>query len=71
MKKLKYSAPFDSRDYFTQNILPTAILADQKTIRKQIPYASDSGIHALRIVCAVVYHGRIAGDDLEPCMPYG
>lgn len=49
MKKLKYSAPFDSRDYFTQNILPTAILADQKTIRKQIPYRQHDDLEILLI----------------------
>ena len=49
MKKMKYSTPFYSRDYFTKNILPHSVLADRKTIRQQIPYRQHDDLEMLLI----------------------
>ena len=38
MKKNKYSSPYYARDYFSKDILPTEVLAGQKTIRQTVPF---------------------------------
>lgn len=38
MKKSKYSSPYLAKDYFSKDILPTAVFAGRKTIRQNIPF---------------------------------
>ena len=38
MKKSKYSSPYLAKDYFSKDILPTAVFTGRKTIRQNIPY---------------------------------
>lgn len=49
MKKLKYSSPFNSRDYFSENLLPSEVYAGRKTIRHQIPFTQHDDLELLLI----------------------
>lgn len=49
MKKLKYSSPFYSRDYFSKNILPNSTFAGRKTVRQQIPFKQHDDLELLLI----------------------
>lgn len=49
MKKLKYSRPFNSRDYFSENLLPAEIFAGRKTIRQQLPFTQHDELELLLI----------------------
>ena len=49
MKKLKYSSPFYSRDYFSKNILPNSTFAGRKTIGQQVPFKQHDDLEILLI----------------------
>lgn len=49
MKKLKYSSPFYSRDYFSKNILPNFIFSGRKVIRQQIPFKQHDELELLLV----------------------
>ena len=49
MKKLKYSSPFFSRDYFSKNILPSTAFSGRKTIRQQVPFKQHDELEVLLI----------------------
>ena len=49
MKKLKYSSPFYSRDYFSKNILPNSVYAGRKSIRQQIPFKQHDELELLLV----------------------
>lgn len=50
MKKLKYTSPFNSRDYFSENLLPSGVYAGRKTLRQQIPFVQHDDLELL-LVC--------------------
>ncbi len=49
MKKRKYSRPYYSRDYFTQEILPNTIRISEKSIRQTIPFRQHDDLEFLLI----------------------
>jgi len=49
MKKLKYSTPFCSRNYFSENLLPSEIHAGRKTIRQQLLFSQNDELELLLI----------------------
>lgn len=49
MKKLKYSRPFNSRDYFSENLLPSEIFAGRKTVRQQIPFTQHDELELMLV----------------------
>lgn len=49
MKKRKYSRPYYSRDYFTQEILPNTIRVSKKSIRQTIPFRQHEDLEFLLI----------------------
>ena len=49
MKKLKYSTPFYSRNYFSENLLPAKVWAGRKSVQQQIPFTQHDDLELLLI----------------------
>lgn len=49
MKKIKYSSPYLAKDYFSKDILPTAVYAGRKTVRQSIPYRQHDDIEIMLV----------------------
>lgn len=49
MKKTKYSNPYLAKDYFSKDILPTAVYAGRKTLRQSLPYRQHEDIEIMLV----------------------